>query len=235
MDLKGLKLTWLGHATFRAHTTDGKVVIFDPFLKTNPKCPDNEKTQKQADYLVITHGHSDHTADAVELARAHKSKVVAMIELCAWLNRKGIETCLPMNKGGTQQVDKLKVTMVHAEHSSSVEDDGQLIYTGDPAGIIVQFENGVKIFHAGDTCVFGDMALIHELYQPDLALLPIGDHFTMGPKEAAVACRLLKPKAVVPMHYGTWPLLTGTPEAFKKELTGQKIEIIEMKPGQTIG
>lgn len=233
MDLKGLKITWLGHASFRVQTTDGKFLFFDPWLKENPKCPENEKQQKQADYICVSHGHFDHLGGVAELARKHKAKVVGIFEVCSWLGKKGVDTCAAMNKGGTQQIDKLKITMVNAFHSSGIDDDGQVVYGGEACGYVVQFENGLKIYHAGDTCLFGDMGLIHELYQPDIAMLPIGDHFTMGPKEAAVACRLLKPKAVIPMHYGTFPLLTGTVAELKKQLTAQ-VEVIEMKPGQTI-
>jgi L-ascorbate metabolism protein UlaG (beta-lactamase superfamily) len=138
-----------------------------------------------------------------------------------------------MNKGGTQTVGgDVKVTMVHANHSSGAEDGGQIIYAGEPCGYVIEFANGVKIYHAGDTNVFGDMAIIRDLYAPDVALLPIGDHYTMSPREAAYACNLLKPKAVVPMHFGTFPLLTGTPAELKKLVSG--VEVVEMKPGETI-
>jgi L-ascorbate metabolism protein UlaG (beta-lactamase superfamily) len=141
-----------------------------------------------------------------------------------------------MNKGGTQQVGDVKVTMVQANHSSGIEDGGQVIYGGDPCGYVITFENGLKIYHAGDTNVFGDMSIIRDLYRPDLAMLPIGDLFTMGPMEAAYACRLLEPKAVIPMHWGTFPLLTGTPEEFGHQLKGAGlgVELITMKPGETI-
>jgi L-ascorbate metabolism protein UlaG (beta-lactamase superfamily) len=234
MDLQGLKLTWLGHAAILIQTTGGKFVLIDPFLKENPATPSRMKNLKAVDVLLITHGHGDHLGDAVEIAQKHKPKVVGIYELCAWLQKKGVENTAPMNKGGSQMVGDVRVTMVHALHSSGLEDTGQTIYAGEPCGYVIEFENGLKIYHAGDTAVFGDMHIIHELYHPDLALLPIGDHFTMGPHEAAYACQLLRPRAVVPIHWGTWPLLTGKPGDLRKQVEGMGIEVIEMKPGQTI-
>ena len=142
----------------------------------------------------------------------------------------------PMNKGGTQKVGDIRVTMVNAHHSAAIEDGGQMIYGGEPCGYVIEFENGLRIYHAGDTCVFGDMAIIRELYKPDLALLPIGDVYTMGPLEAAYACRLLQPKAVIPMHWGTFPALTGTPAEFSRRLAedGTSVEVITIEPGETI-
>jgi L-ascorbate metabolism protein UlaG (beta-lactamase superfamily) len=169
----------------------------------------------------------------VEIAQKHKPVVVAIYELCALLQKKGVENTAPMNKGGTQGVGDIRVTMVNAHHSDSADDNGQTMYAG-ACGYVIEFENGLKIYHAGDTCVFGDMHIIHELYHPDLALLPIGDHFTMGPREAAYACQLLRPKAVLPIHWGTWPMLTGKPAELKKQVEGMGIEVIEIKPGQTI-
>jgi L-ascorbate metabolism protein UlaG (beta-lactamase superfamily) len=155
-----------------------------------------------------------------------------MPELCGWLESKGVKRVSGMNKGGTQTVGDIKVSMVHAEHSSGIEDGVQMIYGGEAAGFVIEFSNGVRIYHAGDTCVFGDMAIIREIYAPEICLLPIGDHYTMGPREAAYACKLLKPKMVVPMHYGTFPVLTGTPAEFRKLVPD--VDVREMKPGETI-
>jgi len=141
---------------------------------------------------------------------------------------------MPMNKGGSQEVGDIYVTMVHADHSCGIEDDGQIIYGGEPCGYVIHFKNGLRIYHAGDTNVFGDMQLIHELYQPDLVMLPVGDVFTMGPREAALACKLLKPKAVIPMHFATFPLLTGTPQELERRIKDMGIELHTMKPGESL-
>jgi L-ascorbate metabolism protein UlaG (beta-lactamase superfamily) len=236
MKLTGIKVTWLGHATFSIETPGGKKVIIDPWVTGNPVTPADKRSFDRIDVILCTHGHSDHIGDAAELAKKHNPKVVAIYELCGWLQKHGAKQIAPMNKGGSQQVGDIKVTMVNAFHSSGIEDGGSVVYGGEPCGYVVEFENGLKIYHAGDTCVFGDMAIIHDLYQPDLAMLPIGDIFTMGPKQAAYACRLLKPKAVIPMHFGTFPLLTGTSEEFGRQLKAANlnIELITMKPGETV-
>lgn len=234
MDLQGLKITWLGHSAARIETNSGSIILIDPFLKQNPTCPEREKNVKAVDLMLITHGHGDHVGDAVEIAKKHKPTVIGIYELCSWLGKKGVEKLQPMNKGGSQTVADVRVTMVHALHSSGIDDEGETIYAGDPCGYVLEFDNGLKIYHSGDTAVFGDMQIIHDLYKPDLALLPIGDHFTMGPREATYACRLLRPKAVIPIHHGTFPMLTGTPAEFKHLASDLGIEIIELKPGQTV-
>ena len=174
----------------------------------------------------------DHIGDAVAIAKQHKPQVVANPELCHWLERKGVENLGGMNKGGTQVLGDLKVTMVHADHSCGIQDGDEMIYGGEAVGYVIEFANGVKLYHAGDTNVFGDMRIIHELYSPEIAMLPIGDHYTMSPREAAYAVGLLKPKTVIPMHFGTFPVLTGTPGQLEKLVPG--VEVVEMKPGVTI-
>lgn len=232
MNLKGVKLTWLGHGTFRIETPKGTTILIDPWVMGNPACPEAEKNVKKVDIMLCTHGHMDHIGDAVEIGKKHDPKVVGIFELCTWIQKKGIKQIAPMNKGGTQTVGDIKVTMVHADHSCGILDGDQIIYGGEACGYVIEFSNGVKIYHSGDTNVFGDMQIIHELYAPEIAMLPIGDHFTMGPREAALACNLLKVKTVIPMHFGTFPLLTGTPNALQKLVPG--VEVVELKPGQTI-
>jgi len=233
MNLNGVKLTWLGHATFRIETPGGKTVLVDPWVTGNPMCPEKDKDVKKADVMLCTHGHFDHIADAVEIAKKHNPVVVGIYELCVWMEKKGAKQTSPMNKGGTQTVGDIKVTMVHADHSCGIQDGDQIIYGGEACGYVIEFENGVKVYHAGDTNVFGDMAIIRELYAPEIVMLPIGDHFTMGPREAAYACNLLKPKTVIPMHFDTFPVLTGSPAELHRLSPG--LDVVTMKPGVTLG
>ena len=232
MNLNGIKITWLGHATFRIETPGGKIILIDPWVMGNPVCPTTERNVKKVDVMLCTHGHFDHIGDAVEIAKKHNPKVVGIPELCGWLAKKGVKQTAEMNKGGTQAVDDIKVTMVHADHSCGIKDGDEVVYGGEACGYVVEFANGVKIYHAGDTNVFGDMKIIRELYAPEIVMIPIGDHYTMGPREAAYACNLLKPKAVIPMHFGTFPPLVGRPSDLKKLVPD--VEIREMKPGETI-
>lgn len=235
MDLKGAKLTWLGHATFRLET-GGNTIYIDPWIMGNPACPETEKRVDRADALLCTHAHFDHIGDAVAVARQHNSKVVAIFELATWMQKKGAKEIAPMNKGGSQNVAGVHITMVHAVHSCGIlEDDGSLVYGGEACGYVIELESGVKLYHAGDTAAFSDMEIIRELYAPEIAMLPIGDLFTMSPREAAYACKLLRPRYVIPMHFGTFPLLTGTPHQFQRLVRDIGCEVIELQPGQTVG
>src|SRR5271165_1246357 len=232
MNLQGNHITWLGHATFRIETKDGATVIVDPWVMGNPMCPESEKDVKKVDIMLCTHGHFDHIGDAVEIAKKHGPRVVGNPELCGWLGKRGVKQLAEMNKGGTQKVGDIKVTMVHADHSCGITDGDQVVYGGEACGYVIEFSSGLKIYHAGDTNVFGDMRIISELYAPDIAMIPIGDHYTMGPREAAYACNLLQAKTVIPMHFGTFPVLTGRPAALQKLVPD--IKVVELKPGVTV-
>ncbi len=232
MNLNGIKLTWLGHAAFRIETPAGKTIIIDPWIMNNPACPAKERDVKKVDVMLCTHGHGDHIGDAVEIAKRHKPVVVGIPELTGWLQKKGVQNTSMMNKGGTQTVGDIKITMVHADHSCGIQDGDEIVYGGEAVGYVIEFSNRVKIYHAGDTNVFGDMRIIRELYAPPIVMLPIGDHFTMGPREAAYACKLLQPETVIPMHFGTFPVLTGTPDALQKLVP--EVKVLSFQPGVTI-
>jgi L-ascorbate metabolism protein UlaG (beta-lactamase superfamily) len=222
-------LTWLGPSAFRVESPGGKRIYVDPFLNGNPKCPEGEQQPERVDMIAVTHAHGDHVGDTVELAEKHSCPVVAPVELSDWLSKRGVAETHDPNKGGTVAVDGVKFTMVNAFHSSST-DDGT--YGGEPCGIVVELEDGTKVYFAGDTCVFGDMQLIGRIYSPDVAVLPIGGHYTMDPKEAAVALELLGTKRCVPCHYGTFPVLVGTPQELKQ--LAPDVDVAEIEPGDSI-
>ncbi len=232
---KGVKITYLSHAAFKLVSPQNVTILIDPFLKNNPKTPPPQKEVAQADLILVTHGHGDHLGDTIAIAHKTSATVVAMAELGGYIGRKGIKNVVRINKGGSFTNKGIRITMVNAQHSSSITEGQQEIYAGEPAGFIICLENGFTIYHAGDTAVMADMKIFGDLYKPDLAMLPIGSHFTMDPNEAAYACKLLRPHYVVPMHYGTWPVLTGTAEEFAKLMKDQpEVKLIIMNPGQTI-
>jgi L-ascorbate metabolism protein UlaG (beta-lactamase superfamily) len=222
-------LTWLGHASFRLDSPGGKRIYVDPWL-SNPKCPDSEKEPERVDVIALTHGHSDHVGETIDLMKRHSPAIVAMIEITDWLQGQGVDIgeWPGPNKGGTVDAAGIKFTLVNAFHSSSFNGT----YLGEAVGIVIELENGTKIYFAGDTCVFGDMQLIGRIYAPDVAVLPIGGHFTMDPREAGVALELLGTKRCVPCHYGTFPLLAGTPEELRRHAPSG-VEVIALEPGET--
>ena len=225
-------LTWLGHAALRIDSAGGKRIYIDPFLTGNPKCPEGELQPERVDVIALTHGHGDHVGDTIELAKKFSPQVVCQVELKGWLGGKGVplDGQPPgINKGGSQEIDGIRFTLVNAFHSSG-GDEGE--YLGEAAGLVIRLEDNTTVYVAGDTCVFGDMQLIGRLYSPDLAVLPIGDHFTMGPEEAAVALELLGTKRCLPVHWGTFPLLTGTPERLAELAPG--VEVVRIEPGESV-
>jgi L-ascorbate metabolism protein UlaG (beta-lactamase superfamily) len=233
MDLKGTQATWLGHGTFRFTTTEGKTVIVDPWVMNNPACPDGEKNPASLDLVLVTHAHFDHIGDAVELCTRLEPETYAIYETAMWLGGKGVPNMTGMNLGGTIEAQGVRFTMVQAAHSCGISDGDQIVYGGVAAGYVIEFPGGLRNYYAGDTTVFGDMEIIGELYNPDICFLPIGDFYTMSPREAAYAVDLLDTDAVVPMHYGTFPILTGTP-AQLQELVGDDVEVASIGPGDTL-
>jgi L-ascorbate metabolism protein UlaG (beta-lactamase superfamily) len=230
--LHGLRVMWLGHSTFLMTTAQGVRVLFDPFLTNNPSCPVPAKRTTTADIILISHGHSDHCEDAASIARQAGATVVASPELSGWLERQGVKHTRPMNIGGKQRLSGLAIAMVPACHSSSAPDG---TYLGAAAGFVVRFDHGPTIYFAGDTALFGDMRLIGDRHRPQVAFLPIGDRFTMGPEDAALAAEWLGVTAIVPMHYGTFPELTGTVEDLRAHATPKGLDVIEMRAGEAIG
>jgi L-ascorbate metabolism protein UlaG (beta-lactamase superfamily) len=224
-------LTWLGHSAFRIDSAGGKRIYVDPFLSGNPRCPASEQSPERVEIIAVTHGHSDHVGDTVQLAKKFGAEIVAQVELKGWLGKHGAPVGqLPgLNKGGSQEIDGIRFSLTHAFHSSS-SDEGE--YLGESCGIVIRLENGFTLYFAGDTCVFGDMQLIGRLYKPDVAVLPIGDWFTMGPDQAAIALELLGVERCVPCHWGTFPMLTGTPPQLRE--LAPDAQVHELEPGGSL-
>jgi L-ascorbate metabolism protein UlaG (beta-lactamase superfamily) len=236
--LKGTRVTWLGHATVLVQLPSGPNltglnILIDPFIEHNPKYPKGFALPEKIDYILLTHAHMDHTADTVPVAQKHGATVVAIFELAVYMAGKGVASTIGMNIGGTVQLPGVAVTMVEAKHSSSMLEGDVFLYLGDAAGLVLTIADGPVLYHAGDTAVFRDMELIHELYAPEVAMLPVGGHFTMGPKEAALAVRYLEPKAILPLHWGTFPPLTGTPQELAKLVNDPQMVAL-LAPGEEL-
>jgi L-ascorbate metabolism protein UlaG (beta-lactamase superfamily) len=228
-----VEITWLGHGTSKFRLESGEVIVLDPWTDGNPAYPKDHKFDR-VDYILITHGHFDHIHDVIPLAKRFEPQVIAIFETTEWLKSKGVKNLNAMNKGGSQMAGPVKVTMTHAVHSCGIVDGDQIIYGGEASGYVLRLPDDRAIYYAGDTNVFSDMALIQELYQPELAFLPIGDLFTMSPHEAAVACRLLKAKKIVPMHFGTFPPLIGRPDQLAEKVKGHGVEVWALTAGQPV-
>jgi L-ascorbate metabolism protein UlaG (beta-lactamase superfamily) len=228
-----LSFTWLGHATFLFRSPGGRRILTDPWVTTNPATPESAKKVGALDLILVSHAHEDHTGDLVSIARDTRAHVVSTYEIALWLESKGIQNTAPMGHGGTQEVGGIAVTMVEAVHTSSIVENGRVLDLGRAAGYVVRFEDGLTIYFAGDTALFGDMRLIGEMHRPSMAFLPVGDRFTMGPAAAARAVDLLGVRQVVPMHYGTFPLLTGTPAALRALVEPKGVQVLELRPGET--
>lgn len=231
--LRGTRITWLGHATVLVQTAKGTSILIDPFIAQNPKYPQGFVLPEKIHYVLLTHGHGDHMADAPQVAREHDSTVVAIYELAAFVGEKGVDKTIGMNLGGTVQLGEVAATMVEAKHSAGAQDESGTHYVGVAAGFVLTIADGPVLYHSGDTAVFGDMTIIRELYHPEVAMLPIGGHFTMGPREAALAVQLLGPSMVLPIHFGTFPPLTGTPDELAA-LVGPDVEVARLVPGGSL-
>lgn len=233
--LNGTQITWLGHATVLIKTSQGTTLLIDPFIAGNPRYPREFALPSKIDYILLTHGHGDHISDVVPVAKKHGSKVIAIYELADYVAQQGIDAdkTVGMNLGGTVQLDDVAATMVEARHSSGAQDGKGTHYVGVAAGYVLAIKDGPVLYHAGDTTVFSDMKLIAELYKPEIGMIPIGGHFTMGPREAALAARYLGVTTVLPLHFGTFPPLTGTPEELATQVDSG-VRVVSWKPGESL-
>jgi L-ascorbate metabolism protein UlaG (beta-lactamase superfamily) len=226
-----IEITWLGHATFTLRLPGGEVVLVDPWIEGNPAYPKNHQLDR-VDAILLTHGHFDHISSVLPVAKQFAPPIVTIAETAHWLESKGAKNLVGMNKGGTATIGPISVTMTHAVHSNGIMDGDRMVYGGEPAGFIVRLPDRRSIYCAGDTSVFSDMQLIARLYHPELAFLPIGDFYTMGPREAALACRMLNIRRVIPIHFGTFPALIGRPEELRELIRDiPETEVWALQPG----
>ncbi len=232
-DLKGTVVTWLGHATVLVTTGAGTTILIDPFIEKNPKYPKGFELPDKLDLILATHGHFDHIGDVIPVAQKTGAPVVAMFELASWFGSKGVKNTVPLGYGGSYTHGDVRVSMTQARHSSGIQDGDKMVYGGEPAGFVLTIADGPVLYHAGDTDVFSDMQLIRDLYGPKFGMLPIGGNFTMDPRGAALAAKFLGVDVVLPLHWGTMPQLTGTPEELERHIGHTGVQVLRLQPGES--
>jgi len=230
-----MKITWLGHSAYRLETGNS-VILIDPFLSGSPVYEGTvEEASRGATHVLLTDGHDDHIGDTAEICKASGATLIAIFEICMFLNGQGVEEFSPTNTGGTIHEDDFSVTFVRADHSSSTIVDGTFVNLGNPCGLVIAPKSGPTVYHMGDTDIFGDMALVHELHEPEVGIVPIGDRFTMAADRAALACRrYFDFKTVLPCHYGTFPIIDQTADAFIAKMGDQADRVKAVAVGESI-